>query len=203
MNGAAPTACSNNLAKGAHTMRTKPAIVLLLAASAAASLSAHVTVSPLVSKPGAVQKYELRVHNEAKVAATSVDLDIPDGVTVTDVAKKRPARYPTKGGRYSPNHRDHVARRRAAEQVRGAAVHREKPGGCDRLALEHARTPGGRISRRLERQTGIEGEGLCHETRNAQLLATAALSCGRAEDACRIGLPEIRQRHCRRSFFVP
>ena len=52
-----------------------------------ASLSAHVTVSPLQSKAGAVQKYELRVHNESKVAATSVDLDIPDGVTVTEVVK--------------------------------------------------------------------------------------------------------------------
>ena len=68
-------------------MRTRSSVVLLLAALAVASLSAHVTVSPLQSKAGAVQKYELRVHNESKVAATSVDLDIPDGVTVTEVVK--------------------------------------------------------------------------------------------------------------------
>jgi len=53
---------------------------------AAASLSAHVIVSPTVSKSGAVQKYEVRVHNEAKVAASSIDVDIPDGVTVVDIA---------------------------------------------------------------------------------------------------------------------
>jgi hypothetical protein len=29
----------------------------------------------------------VRVHNESKVAATPVDLEIPDGVTVTEVAK--------------------------------------------------------------------------------------------------------------------
>jgi uncharacterized protein YcnI len=76
-------------------MRVKPWIVLLFAVSAT-SLSAHVMVSPLQSKAGAVQKYELRVHNEAKLAATSVDLDIPDGVTVTDVAKPATGSYTTK-----------------------------------------------------------------------------------------------------------
>ena len=77
-------------------MRWKLAVVLLLAATAITSLSAHVTVSPLQSKAGAVQKYELRVHNEAKVAATSVDLDIPEGVTVTEVAKPATGAYTTK-----------------------------------------------------------------------------------------------------------
>ena len=77
-------------------MRLKLSFVLLLAAASITSLSAHVTVSPLQSKTGAVQKYELRVHNEAKVAATSVDLEIPDGVTVTDVAKPATGSYTTK-----------------------------------------------------------------------------------------------------------
>jgi uncharacterized protein YcnI len=77
-------------------MRIKLSFVLLLAAAAITSLSAHVTVSPLQSKTGAVQKYELRVHNEAKVAATSVDLEIPDGVTVTEVAKPATGSYTTK-----------------------------------------------------------------------------------------------------------
>jgi uncharacterized protein YcnI len=77
-------------------MRTKPSLVLLFTACAVTSLMAHVTVSPLQSKPGAVQKYELRVHNEAKVAATSVDLDIPDGVTVTEVVKTAAGSYTTK-----------------------------------------------------------------------------------------------------------
>jgi uncharacterized protein YcnI len=77
-------------------MRMKVSVVLLLAASVVTSLSAHVMVSPPQSKAGAVQKYELRVHNEAKVAATSVDLDIPDGVTVTEVAKPSAGTYTTK-----------------------------------------------------------------------------------------------------------
>lgn len=77
-------------------MRTKLSIVLLLAASAVTSLSAHVMVSPPQSTAGALQKYELRVHNEAKAAATSVDLDIPDGVTVTEVAKLPAGTFTTK-----------------------------------------------------------------------------------------------------------
>lgn len=76
-------------------MRMKLSIVLLLA-SAVTSLSAHVMVSPPQSTPGAMQKYELRVHNEGKVAATSIDLDIPDGVTVTEVAKLPAGTYTTK-----------------------------------------------------------------------------------------------------------
>jgi uncharacterized protein YcnI len=64
-------------------MTLAAAIALL----AAASLSAHVMVSPTLSKAGATQKYEVRVHNELKVAATSVEVEIPEGVMVTDVAK--------------------------------------------------------------------------------------------------------------------
>ena len=77
-------------------MRMRFSIVALIAACAATTLSAHITVSPLQSKAGAVQKYELRIHNEAKVAATSVDLDIPDGVVVSDVAKTAAGSYKTK-----------------------------------------------------------------------------------------------------------
>ena len=77
-------------------MRMKLSVVLLLAASAVTSLSAHVMVSPTQSKNGAAQKYEVRVHNEAKVAATSIDLDIPDGVMVTDVAKPATGTFTTK-----------------------------------------------------------------------------------------------------------
>ena len=77
-------------------MQRKPYLVMLFALSAAASLSAHVMVSPPESKSGAVQKYEVRVHNESKLATTSVDLDIPDGVTVTDVAKPAAGSFTTK-----------------------------------------------------------------------------------------------------------
>jgi uncharacterized protein YcnI len=77
-------------------MRTKVSVTLLLLASAVASLSAHLTVSPLQSKPGATQKYETRVHNEGKLAATAIDLEIPDGVTVTEVTKPATGSYTTK-----------------------------------------------------------------------------------------------------------
>jgi uncharacterized protein YcnI len=74
----------------------KRLVVVLLAASATASLSAHVMVSPPQSKAGATQKYEVRVHNEAKVAVTSIELEIPDDVTVTTVAKPVAGSYATK-----------------------------------------------------------------------------------------------------------
>jgi uncharacterized protein YcnI len=77
-------------------MRKKLPVVVLLAACGVVSVSAHIMVSPPQSKAGALQKYELRVHNEAKVAATAVDLDIPDGVTVTEVAKPAAGSFTTR-----------------------------------------------------------------------------------------------------------
>ena len=68
-------------------MRLKVLIGTLIAVWTAPALSAHIMVSPTQSKSGATQKYEVRVHNEANVAATAVELDIPNGVTVTDVPK--------------------------------------------------------------------------------------------------------------------
>jgi len=44
-------------------MKAKPYLVMLFALAAVTSLSAHVMVSPPESKSGAVQKYEVRVHN--------------------------------------------------------------------------------------------------------------------------------------------
>jgi uncharacterized protein YcnI len=77
-------------------MRMRFSTALLFAALAVTSLSAHLMISPTQSRSGAVQKYELRVHNEAKVAATSIDLDIPEGVAVTDVAKPATGTYTAK-----------------------------------------------------------------------------------------------------------
>jgi uncharacterized protein YcnI len=57
------------------------------------SMSAHIMVSPPQSKIGAEQRYELRVHNESKVAVASVELDIPDGITVTAVAQPTAGTY--------------------------------------------------------------------------------------------------------------
>jgi uncharacterized protein YcnI len=50
-----------------------------------AALSAHIMVSPPQAKPGATQTYELRVHNEGKIATASLELDIPADVNVTSV----------------------------------------------------------------------------------------------------------------------
>lgn len=49
--------------------------------------SAHVGVRPRESKPGAEERYTVRVPTEGNVATTSVRLEIPDGVTVLEVEK--------------------------------------------------------------------------------------------------------------------
>jgi uncharacterized protein YcnI len=68
-------------------MRNMLMMTALVAFATLTTVSAHVMVSPPQSKAGATQKYEVRVHNESKVAAKSIELTIPDGVIVTDVAK--------------------------------------------------------------------------------------------------------------------
>jgi uncharacterized protein YcnI len=81
------------------TMNTKRfcALILggILAASVGVSLSAHIMVSPPDSKAGVTQKYELRVHNEEKVAITSVDLTIPDGIAVLTIGPAPSGTYTT------------------------------------------------------------------------------------------------------------
>lgn len=47
---------------------------------------AHVSVAPREAKPGIEQQYTVRVPTEGQVATTSVYLEIPEGVTVTDVS---------------------------------------------------------------------------------------------------------------------
>lgn len=46
---------------------------------------AHVTVRPRESKPGVEERYTVRVPTEGKVATTSVELEIPEGATVTAI----------------------------------------------------------------------------------------------------------------------
>ena len=59
------------------------ALVLLFAASLS---NAHVTVWPRESRPGAHEKYVVRVPTEGKIATASVELAIPEGVTVVSLA---------------------------------------------------------------------------------------------------------------------
>ena len=53
--------------------------------AAGAVMYAHVTVSPRQSQGGASERYTVRVPTEGQVATTSVDLEVPAGVTVTEV----------------------------------------------------------------------------------------------------------------------
>ncbi|HUR34063.1 MAG TPA: DUF1775 domain-containing protein [Vicinamibacterales bacterium] len=64
----------------------KRAIAVLFALPLLGALvSAHIMVSPPQSKPGITQTYELRVHNEGKIATTALDLDIPADITVLSI----------------------------------------------------------------------------------------------------------------------
>jgi uncharacterized protein YcnI len=76
-------------------MRLRLSFALILSSLIVPSLSAHVMVSPPQSKNGATQKYEMRVHNEAKQAATKIELEIPDGITVLEVAKPATGTFAT------------------------------------------------------------------------------------------------------------
>ena len=73
----------------------KSAIAAMLTVAAASAVSAHIMVSPPESKSGATQNYELRVHNEEKVPIKSVELTIPDGITVMSVGKAPAGTYTT------------------------------------------------------------------------------------------------------------
>lgn len=59
---------------------------LLLAACAVSLLSvhsawAHVTVAARESRPGASERYTVRVPTEGKVSTVEVELEVPEGVT--------------------------------------------------------------------------------------------------------------------------
>ena len=65
--------------------------ILTTAAAALALLipmgaQAHVTIWPRESKAGATEKYTVRVPTEGKVSTTSVELEVPEGVTVETLA---------------------------------------------------------------------------------------------------------------------
>ena len=47
---------------------------------------AHVRVLPFESQPGAHQKYTVKVPTEGAVTTTSVELEVPEGVSVVSIA---------------------------------------------------------------------------------------------------------------------
>ena len=63
-------------------------LISLAAVALATSASAHVTVSPQQSAPGAREKYELRVPNDRKSATITVEFRFPAGLHVTAVEQK-------------------------------------------------------------------------------------------------------------------
>lgn len=65
-------------------MRTKVVTAIFLVAAAAA-LSAHVTIAPAESTLNRNERYTMRVPTEGQVATVGVDLDVPEGVTISGV----------------------------------------------------------------------------------------------------------------------
>ena len=47
---------------------------------------AHVTVAPRESRPGMSERYTVRVPTEGKVSTVEVELEIPEGVTISPMA---------------------------------------------------------------------------------------------------------------------
>lgn len=70
------------------TRRPQLPILALLAAALATAASAHVTVWPQQSAPGAREKYELRVPNERKFDTIAIEFRFPPGLRVTAVEQK-------------------------------------------------------------------------------------------------------------------
>jgi uncharacterized protein YcnI len=56
---------------------------------------AHVSIRPKESKPGAEEKYTVRVPTEGTVATTRVQLEVPAGVTVLEVVPHEGATFET------------------------------------------------------------------------------------------------------------
>lgn len=60
-------------------------LIAIFVLAGVVALGAHVTVSPKESQGGAVERYTIRVPTEGQVNTTSVELEVPAGVTITEV----------------------------------------------------------------------------------------------------------------------
>ena len=127
-----------------RTLLTTTVVVL-----AVASVSAHIMVSPPESKAGVTQKYELRVHNEEKLATAEVVLDIPDGITVLSIGTAPAGTLHDVEDRRSDRRID-LEGRGSAWKVCCPALHGEEPGNCSRSAVGCARDVFGRFHCRME-----------------------------------------------------
>ena len=66
-------------------MKTRIWLAGILALGLGAVVGAHVTIGPAESKLGISERYTVRVPTEGQVATVGVDLEVPDGVTVSYV----------------------------------------------------------------------------------------------------------------------
>jgi uncharacterized protein YcnI len=64
---------------------TRAAVIVFVLFATNALVQAHVTVWPQESRPGAGERYTVRVPTEGQVATTAVELEVPTDVTVTGV----------------------------------------------------------------------------------------------------------------------
>lgn len=73
----------------------KSLFLAVLVLSAPSLAMAHVSVRPRESKPGAEERYVVRVPTEGAVTTTSVRIEVPEGVTVLGVEKVEGATFET------------------------------------------------------------------------------------------------------------
>lgn len=71
-------------------------VTTALVVAAATVLDAHVTVRPRESKIGAEQRYTIRVPTEGAVSTTKVELEIPAGLTVTEIVPTEGVKHDAK-----------------------------------------------------------------------------------------------------------
>ena len=65
--------------------RMRLVVLTVMAALLSAAAEAHVRIAPAESRLRAMETYAARVPTEGKVTTTSVQLDVPDGVTIVSV----------------------------------------------------------------------------------------------------------------------
>lgn len=66
-------------------MTTRVITTIALVLSSATAAYAHITIRPREAKIGATETYTMRVPTAGKVATTSVELEVPDGVTIVTI----------------------------------------------------------------------------------------------------------------------
>lgn len=71
-------------------------VMTVVAVSVSVSAEAHVRISPAESKAGATETYTARVPTEGRVTTTSVQLDVPEGVTIVSASAPADASYELK-----------------------------------------------------------------------------------------------------------